>query len=439
MQKNYSNAVILVCGFILVGIWHLANTIALRNILLLIIPLLYLYSNHNLKIYTSKAGNFLYSLNSISVLLILLLLWVIFHYFFIGQLQSLQLSELKSTWFRCFLGLISGLAFGAIWKKFPGYTIALIISLTIGFLILIIYFINLTHNQQDLFRHHPIVGNIFLGKINAVYAGNIIIGLSFGTVFDIFFNRKKRYFGVVIFGIIIAILLVIYTYIFILKTRAGIGSALLISLIAFFYLILVAKKNYIKILASVIFLISISLCAIYIQKGESLAFNYLLRDSIAGWNLNGDIKIHESGDIYPIYVDQTGVPVDQSTFERAAWLRSGINAIKKNIYGYGVLENPMIPAAEMMGRSFFIKSSHNGIIDLSISFGVPALSIVVLAFWLIYRRAQRDRFTNPLGFTALFLVFGLFVTYGLFEATSKHSVELLVFWLAVLSELQRVP
>ena len=400
--------------------------------------LLYLYYFSGLKKYSSGVNSLLHKINVVSVLLIALFLWVIFHYFFIGQLQSLQLNELKSTWFRCFLALTSGLAFGAAWKRFPSFTTTLILSLSIGFLALIIFFINLEHSQRELFRHHPVASNIFLGKINAVYAGNLILGLSFGAVYDIFFNGKKRYSVLIILYIISSISLVLYSYIFILKTRAGIISALIISSIALFYLINLTKKIYIKILGIVIFLISISLCTIYVQKSESLALNYLLRDSIAGWNLNGDIKIHESGDIYPIYVDQTEVPVDQSTFERAAWLRAGINAIKKNIYGYGVLENPMIPAAEMMGSSFFIKSSHNGIVDLAISFGVPALSIVVLAFWLIFRRAQKEMLAYPLGFTALFLTFGLFVTYALFEATSKHSVELLVFWLAVLSGLQRV-
>ena len=93
-------ALILISS-ILLGIWAVKGTIALRNILLGIgAPISIYYCYQYFKLSTQKIP----FKNFIPIIMLgLMFCWVIFHYFFLSRFPDIQLHELKSTWFRALI------------------------------------------------------------------------------------------------------------------------------------------------------------------------------------------------------------------------------------------------------------------------------------------------------------------------------------------------
>ena len=101
---------LILIGSILLGIWAVKGTIALRNILLGIgtpISLLYCYQYFKFNQQKIPSKNF-----SPMILIGLMFCWVIFHYLFLSRFPEIQLQELRSTWLRTFLAAIVGFGTG---------------------------------------------------------------------------------------------------------------------------------------------------------------------------------------------------------------------------------------------------------------------------------------------------------------------------------------
>jgi hypothetical protein len=104
----------------LLGVWATMNTIALRNMLLGVGSLVaFAYWWNWFK--TNKANHTLPSLTGLYwlavILITLMFIWVVIHYFLFAQNPQLQFSELKSTWLRSFLAVIIGSATGLVLNR----------------------------------------------------------------------------------------------------------------------------------------------------------------------------------------------------------------------------------------------------------------------------------------------------------------------------------
>jgi O-antigen ligase len=79
-------------------------------------------------------------------------------------------------------------------------------------------------------------------------------------------------------------------------------------------------------------------------------------------------------------------------------------------------------------------ATHSGWIDLGLSFGIPALLLVgaILAslFYLGIRSSGPFKLTVPIMAGMIFLL------YLVGELNGKHSIEILFYWLAMLTALQ---
>lgn len=128
--------VLLISGSLLLSIWLMRETIALRNILLVSCSLLsfyYLYKNFQELFVKRKV----HLKNWIPIILIgLLFIWVITHLIFFSYAPEKQFQELTSTWLRGLMACIVGFTLGLIINKyFRGFD-WIMLALISGFFIL---------------------------------------------------------------------------------------------------------------------------------------------------------------------------------------------------------------------------------------------------------------------------------------------------------------
>lgn len=116
-NKDLLGWVVIIVSSILLGIWALKGTIALRNILLgvgALVSLVYcmqLFKGNSNRIPLKNWIPF--------ISLGLIFCWVIFHYLFLSRFPDVQLHELISTWLRSGLSVILALATGLALSKRP--------------------------------------------------------------------------------------------------------------------------------------------------------------------------------------------------------------------------------------------------------------------------------------------------------------------------------
>ena len=136
---------------VLLGIWATKDTIALRNILLVlgtVLSLIYItleFKQHHL------ASQLTLKTCVPLILIGLMFVWVVFHYFFLSRYPELQYDELKSTWLRSFLAVILGLGTGLAVRKTPKLIHLLWLGILASFLVLFNQYIPIALAKKSLF------------------------------------------------------------------------------------------------------------------------------------------------------------------------------------------------------------------------------------------------------------------------------------------------
>ena len=144
MDQDKFGLVLVLISSVLLGIWATMNTIALRNILLwvgVLIALAYWWNWFK----TNKANHTFPSLSGLYwlavILITLMFIWVVIHYFLFAQNPQQQFSELKSTWLRSLLAVIIGSATGLALNRNPRFMPWLWLGLLLSFVVLIYQYI----------------------------------------------------------------------------------------------------------------------------------------------------------------------------------------------------------------------------------------------------------------------------------------------------------
>ncbi len=127
-----------VCFFILYAVWGYPNTNFLTDLLIIIGALFSIYIFY-LNHYLFKAKRLLPIW-----LMIMLIVWIIFHLFFLSNNFNLQLREFESIWKRVIIVTIFGLGFGvsiAQFQSLPRCLIIIYVGMTFPGLIYIFKYI----------------------------------------------------------------------------------------------------------------------------------------------------------------------------------------------------------------------------------------------------------------------------------------------------------
>jgi hypothetical protein len=423
------------------GIWAVKGTIALRNILLgveTVLSILYCY--RFFKTNTQKIP----LKNWIPIIMVgMMFCWVIFHYLFLSKYPDIQLLELKTTWFRSVLASIVGLGTGIAILRRPNSFSLLWLGIVTSFLYLITQniFLRMSENQINVYEY---ADYIYRGKINAVLMGIILLSGLLGGTLDRF---KKLNFSQKCFLLFLcaqAFFLVLYAYVYVLNTRNGIGLIfILVGIFSFNALTFMTQAGIRNLefrrIAPIIFLVLllITLLGVFSKQQTKInsGWSSMIDDVIVASQIHSVPNwqnINAMG--YPTH--QSGDKVKENTYERVAWGVAGATIfIPQNPFGIGVLKGVFgkilmeyNPEADIRTRS-----THSAWIDLTLAYGFPSLLFLFgsLLFILILSYSINRQFRYMPALLSSQIIFAYLVG----ELSSQHSIEILVFFIAILTTL----
>jgi hypothetical protein len=418
---------LIILSSVLLGIWAAANTIALRNILLVLGTLLsiaYFYQLHR----QNQLKQYFGLRNSIPLFCIMgLFLWVLAHCFLFPTDYPAQINELQSTWLRSVLAAVVGVTTGIAIDRNPTKIYWLWIGMTVTFLCLFGQYLEDAWQQQKLFTENA-MQYLFLGKVNGVLMGNILIAGILGSVLNFHFKSLAQLIFISGFSIS-TIGLVIFSFIFILEARNG----TLLALILICYWTIVWLSTHSKVHIKINRLPRVLLCFFVILMLTLLIVKHLERTPQWKYLLE-DIQISSNIDKYqtwrfPEYMGPPASPsgrsISANTYLRSAWFFAGIRLAPEIVLGHGVLHEPFQRVLDHSRyRGAIVKSTHSGWMDFYFAFGALGILLVAGPLLIIFFESLRSQS----GFTMLAL--SLLLLFTVAELSRQHCVEILFYLIA---------
>lgn len=447
-------ALIGISSFLL-GIWATVGTIALRNILLVIgscVAIAYWIECIRIWINHPNKGNLLrnQTLTWIPLFLVVLMLgWVVIHYFFFSQYPEKQWDELTSTWVRASLATLMGSALGFALQRNKKWAWLLWLGLSQSFIVVLGQYIPKAIERSTLFAPDFFGGYIYWAKFNGVLAGTLLIAGLMGLVIDQLRYQKQAQLAIktkfesssnrvlwayVVFGIFIPI----YSFVFIFSTKNGvamtvalIGLATVYGAVWFFSeskpnLMIELKKG--KTLKKAFLFLGLIILLIW------LMFQHIKNSP--GWeSMIEDITISSKIDEYPNWLNiaEAGYPhrkdgsfVAGNTYERVAWGLAGFRLIVENPYGVGVTNAFPVLVKEKLNQTIDAAYTHSAWIDLGLSFGWPCLILLPLALFgcvLVATYQVNQHFQA----TVILISVAFLLLYLVGEYAHQHAIEILLF------------
>lgn len=439
--------ILLGLSSLLLGIWAVKETIALRNFLLVSGILISIYYI----LYLWRYGDLKNQCSIWKVLPILLvgftIFWVIIHYHFFSVDPNKQFQELRSTWLRAFMSSIIGLATGLALRNHPKRLNLLWIGIFITFLFLLCQYIPRAIAQKKIlvpdYEYY-----LFHLKINTVVMGMILIAGIDGALLDYFRASKYRFSNFKFWYLLYWLLgtgIVLWSFVYIIDSRNGIGLSTILYSFWFFCALVYFVRNQIlhsnlKSLPALL-MACVSLCFILYFLSLQITVN-------KGWNtFFEDTKLAVQIDRYENWQNtaQMGYPqhengrfVVANTYERVAWIVAGTRAIIDYPLGTGVLAFPFAkhpnppPKMSLDGNNPGI-ATHSGWVELGLAFGLPILCMIFLALLIVFIQAICHEY--PARMTVLGLIVVISSLYAVGEAAIQHGIEILFYFLMLIPAL----
>jgi hypothetical protein len=438
------SAVIIFISSTLLAVWSLINTIALRNALLAIgtlvaLFLLWQYSKQKSVEGISMPQSANWGQYTPLALSFSMLIWVVIHYFLLSSESGQQFQELGSTWLRVLESILIGTATGLVLREHPRSAQFLWLGIYCSFVYLIIHYLGVYFQTGQAFMPNYYFSSPFGNKINTVLMGGLFISAICGSSANALLNNRPHYPWPIYCYWLLCVLTILFAVTTIIDTRNGVGVGII--LIASWVLYVGASKltQQIKLgkldwKIGLVTLIPTILIIIFIQ--QHLSIN-------RGWNnFVDDIKVAVKIDEVPNWQDvkkygypntASGEPVYPNNYERAAWATAGIHSITQNPLGYGLLEHSLGKVIRKSYPEATIRSSHSAWIDLGLAFGIPGLLLTLGALLSTIVLALKSNSPNRL--VVIWIAADLLFTFTIAEVSSKHTIEILFFCIALLNAM----
>lgn len=436
---------LILMGSVLLGIWAVKDTIALRNILLVLGSLssiLFLYQYFRMG--SAKA----IGVNWLPILCIsAALLWVVFHYCFLSIVPNVQLHELTSIWLRSALASILGLATGIALTRYPRYIALFWFAILVSFFVLFAQYLPLAWQSGNIivpldpldFRRY-----LFIGKINPMYLGVLLIAGSTGLLLDALNSHDKRWMRNVAIFWFICLFTALYSFAFIINTRSGIllGSLPIICWSIYGLTLLFCRRDGVSILKSpgtrkfIYFLVlALVLTGLFARQqiARDSGWQQLVEDAVIGYQVE-KYPNWQDVDLHGFPKTESGKVVSYNTYERVAWATAGIKSIPYHPYGVGVLILPLGLAAKELFPGVTALSTHSGWVDLTLSFGLPFICLMWLANVSIVYFAIKQR--SPFKYTLITMAIILFGLFLVGELSNGHNLEMLFYFFTLMAGIQ---
>lgn len=429
-----------VCFSVLYAIWALPETILIRHICLitgalLSIWVIYQYRHHFL------------SRQAIPVWLIVgLFIWATFHLFFLSHDFAVQQEEYTSIWKRSAIGAVFGVGFGLaisssnFKKNVAGkYLLAFMYAgLLAPALIYLIKFILTGYSIQsgwlipDYWKLYYQSAPFYIPKTTYVCFCLPALAIALGQISFNLNEKNELRWSIAIF--IIAILIILFVF-HSEKIKNGIAYSLLLFLL-FFVTLRFSDFSHHWIIKSLILGSIFALCISFLFGSPEInkPLKMLWADSKVALDVAQYQQWKYSGDRgYPN--NELGIPVSPTNYERISWGKIGLELIKQNPLGYGLIERSFGHLAKINWSDSKLHQTHSGWIDLALGLGIPGILLIFACLSnLLYqlqkieiKKVHMDQL-SPIWIRWILISLGLmwFTT----EISQKVYFDNLIFWLA---------
>jgi hypothetical protein len=438
------SALIIFISSCLLAIWSLSNTIALRNTLLTtgaLITLIFLVmlqkhckAQDRLFTNTTSVGQYLPL-----TLALLGLAWVVVHYFCFSRDPSQQLLELKSTWLRAFEALLIGAASGLILRNHPRRAQFLWLGIFCSFGYLFIHYLIAYSESGQIFMPNYYFSSPFGNKINTVLMGGLFISAICGSSAAALLDGRPQYpwpiYGLWCLGIFI----ILFAFTDIIDTRNGVGVGIIflgswVLTIGISKLIQHIRVGKLDWKLSLLTIIPALLIALFIQQHLSInrGWSHFVDDISVAVKID-EVPHWQNVKKYGYPSTPAGEPVYPNNYERAAWATAGVRSLIANPLGYGLLEHSLGKLIQETYPEATIRSSHSAWIDFGLAFGFPGLLLILGALLSTIAIAYKSNSENR--FVAIWIAADLILTFTIAEVSSKHTIEILFFCIALLNTM----
>ena len=437
------SALIIFISSALLAIWSLKNTIALRNALLAIGTLLALFllrqyaKRHQAQSFSpAKLGFSRYIPIALSFGM---LIWVIIHYVFFSSEPGHQLQELSSTWLRVLEAILIGAATGLALSDHPRRAQFLWLGIFCGFIYLVVHYLEAYFQTGQAFMPNYYFSSPFVNKINTVLMGGLFISAICGSSAGSFIYNRPHYSWTMYCYWLLGVLTILFTFTTIIDTRNGVGVGIILLASWVLYIgvtklkqqLSSKKLNWKMGLAT---LIPVILIAIFVQQHLSInrGWNHFIDDIAVAVKID-EVTNWQDIQKYGYPKTASGEPVYPNNYERAAWATAGIDSLFKNPLGYGMLEHSLGKVIKQSYPEANIRSSHSAWIDLGLAFGMPGLILTLGALLSTIVLALKSNSPNRL--VVIWIAADLLLTFTIAEVSSKHTIEILFFCIALLNTM----
>lgn len=441
VKRDYLGNGLIFLNVVLLAIWAIKDTIALRNIVLVlgaIASMIYITNDW-------RYGSLKKQLCSIHALPLiftcLMFSWVLIHFFCFSQDPISQLQELKSTWFRVLLSSILAWGTGLVILRKPVLINYLWLGMLLGILAVYVQYLPKAFAAKAFFvpDYH---GYLFDGKINGVLVGTLVISGLTATVLELYRRHQFVVNKFILLFWIIGVAITLYSYVFIYDTRNGIGLAglLFVGLMAGVGIWAIVKilvggatRELKALMAFVAVLAVVGTIFIYHQLQHNRGWVTLIEDAQIAVQVDKYRHWQNSNDGGTVPRTDSGREVVGNNYERVAWAVVGVRLIGQHPTGLGVLYKSFNRLLQIDYPGATPYATHSGWIDLGLSFGIPALLLMWAILGSVFYLSIKSK--GPFRITVPVMAFMIFLLYLVGELNGKHAVEILFYWFAMLTAL----
>ena len=429
-EKNYG---LLTIASLLLAIWIVPHTLALRNFLLavgFILSLKVIYQNKTLLLRSHAWPVWL---------LFLFFPWLLIHAGFFSTETQLEISNIFGPWVRVIFASIIGLALGLLislpkdgnkansylWIDCQNF---LLIGLASIYGLFFIKYVYQVISTRELVHSNFFV-YVFDGKSPIVVYTSLLLPLVFLKMRDLL--PKK--FNMANIGLLIGTCLLILFSIYFSSTKSGMiifGAITLTFFISFIFSFGRLRKQFLKIMLLLSFLMAALFFTSYsyLQTDSSIA--HFTSDVKLGFDIEGQQWWKNKID-FPKPINELGEVVNESVYERTAAALVGLRLIMENPMGYGLVHHSygalrlkkwpesLKPDGRTKG------ATHSGLIDFTLGMGLPGILMVLIPILVAFYRGKRT-----IGFWSEYVaatVPWLIIVYFISEVSITNFIELLFF------------
>ena len=434
--------IVIASSSILLSIWAMKNTIALRNTSLVfgaLCSLVYWRQSFKAGLFSKKQLPLFYWIPL--ALLGCLFIWVLLQNAFLSTNKAMQWHELTSTWLRSLLALILGSATALVLRHKPGMIVWIALGLLANFGAVFIQYLPSAIFEGRLYQTWSVLENILGGKVYGALLGTLYLSGLLGMLAD-GLRHQYSFRAPQIIAALASVVFILYCYVFVLDTRNGLALAMILSLtwISFQIYSFSSRKSTInpKQLKLMLMMCAGFLCLIFFFGYQQFKHNPYWTNFIEDVSISAKIDQHSAWldvnpapEAYPVAAD--GHSVSPSTYLRVSWLVAGTSIVPNFPLGVGVLNHSFGVAIQSAYPNARLTTSHCAWIDYALALGFPGIFFMLGSLFSSFLLT----FFAPSYFssTVRWLVVSLLLMYSLGELFNQAAVEILIYWMGLVAAL----